>query len=59
MLSGALVVVSVTLKLFVSPGASVSDEGWTVTAMPLIDEDAVYVADLSPTFVTRRVTVAR
>ena len=46
------------MKLFVSPGLSVSEDGVTTTLMPLIDDDAVYVAFLSSTFVIRRVTVS-
>ncbi len=55
--SGAVVVVSVTSKLFVSPGASVSVEGLTAIEIPVIDDEAVNVAVLLPTLVTRRFTV--
>ena len=42
----------------VCPGSRLSDEGVTVVVMPVIPlTDAVYVAAVAPTFVTRRFTV--
>jgi hypothetical protein len=54
----AVVRVKVTVNDFVSPGFRVSELGTTVALMPLRPVvEAVYVAAVLPTFVTRRVTV--
>ena len=57
-LRAADVRVNVTVKLLVSPLASVSDAGDTVVVIPVMPAtDALYVAVELPTLVTLRVTV--
>src|SRR4051794_20419147 len=56
--SAAVVRVKVTVNVASAPGASVREDGVTVTSNPGALAVALYVAGVAPTFLTRRVTLS-